>query len=269
MRVVEPPNEAEFATIAALLERATGIALRPGKETLVHARLWRRLLDRGYQSFDQYVAALQAGTVDLLDEMIDCLTTNKTSFFREREQLQFFSEQIIDDIGRQSPKPRIWSAGCSTGEEPYTLAMLLQEQAAGRSACRILATDICTDALDTARNAQYLFSDLEQTEPEVVTRYVESVAEEEGHVRFKRELREMISFARLNLMGEWPMSGPFDVILCRNVMIYFGDPVRFWLARRFTQLLRPGGYLLIGHSETLSGVSGLVTVRPTIYRRPW
>ncbi len=255
----------EFGRISDTMREVAGIKLPPGKETLVKSRLSKRLRVLGLEDFDAYLRFLdEDGTGGELTEMVDALTTNKTSFFRESAHFDHVVEEVLTQGGPTGL--RLWSAGCSTGEEPYTLAMLVREHAPTRTDTRILATDISGHALRAARLGEYPPAVVEAV-PEVLRkRYLERGAG--GRSRVAAELRSLVSFAHLNLMGEWPMRGPFDVIFCRNVMIYFGRDVRERLVRRFHGMLRPGGHLYVGHSESLTGLDHpFQYVRPAVYRR--
>jgi chemotaxis protein methyltransferase CheR len=264
-------SSAQFDDIRDLTYQVCGIHLPAGKEGLVQSRLARRLRQLGLSGFDEYLALLRshAGRAEM-SNMIDALTTNKTSFFREPRHFEFLAEHVLPaTLGAGRPL-RIWSAGCSSGEEPYSLSMLAQGAMRGRrSDVRILATDIASDILGNARTAVYEERQVE-TVPEPFRRDHLELVEQGPPARFRvREgVRAAVRFARLNLMGQWPMRGPFDVIFCRNVMIYFDKKTQEHLVGRFEALLRPGGYLFVGHSESLSGIRhGLRFVQPAVYER--
>ena len=185
--------------------------------------------------------------------MVDILTTNKTNFFRESEHLEFLRNEIIPNWGKG--QARIWSAGCSSGEEPYSIAIVLSESipGIGNRDIKILATDISDRMMELARQGIYDEESLKTMSLQLKHKYFQKTGTDSGYkYRVNAKLQSLISFAKLNLMEGWPMRGPFDVIFCRNVMIYFDKPTQENLVIRFWHILREGGYLLVGHSESLS-----------------
>jgi chemotaxis protein methyltransferase CheR len=256
---------AHFAAVSRIAYEIAGIQLREGKEGLVRSRLAKRLRALGLASYDDYLARVAADAGEL-SQMVDALTTNKTNFFREPAHFDFLRDRLLPALG---PRPvRVWSAGCSTGEEPYTLAMVLRDalpEAALRET-RVLATDISPRVLAHARAGRYAEAVAEEVPAELRRRHFTRAPG--GAWDAGPGLRALIAFARLNLMGAWPMRGPFDAIFCRNVMIYFDKPTQQTLVARFLELLAPGGYLFVGHSESLSGIAhGYTYVQPAVYRR--
>ncbi|MBI3206926.1 MAG: protein-glutamate O-methyltransferase CheR [Myxococcales bacterium] len=255
-----------YDSIRELLHSVSGIKLGSGKQELVKSRVGRRLRALGVASFDEYVARLGHDREEL-GRMVDVLTTNKTFFFREPAHFDFIVDHGLPAWRRAGKRLRAWSAGCSTGEEPYSLCMVLAEKLGDFEAwdARILATDISPRVLDTARAGAYPKATLEGVSPAQRARFFE--ATDQG-ARVRPELRARVQFAQLNLLGHWPMRGPFDVIFCRNVMIYFDEPTRVRLVSRFRELLAPGGWLLIGHSESLgASPTGFRSVKPSTYAR--
>lgn len=257
----------EFQAIGRIVKQHAGVDLHDGKEELVRSRVSRRLRALELPDFRAYLAYLEQHREQELVELLDVVTTNKTHFFREAQHFDFLQRTFC---GSPPTAPlRFWSAGCSSGEEPYSLAMLLAEQlpAVHARAVRILATDISRPVLQRAHAARYRLSESTGLEAARVSKHC---TREPGDViEVKPELRAVVRFARLNLMERWPMRGPFHAILCRNVMIYFDRPTRERLVERFRQLLAPGGYLLVGHSESLSGLKhGFDYVAPATYQRP-
>jgi chemotaxis protein methyltransferase CheR len=254
-----------FQRISTTMEEVAGIRIPAGKEMLVRSRLAKRLRALGLPDFRSYLELMDADPTGAeLTRMVDALTTNKTAFFRESAHFEHLATEVLPAL--DGAGLRIWSAGCSTGEEPYTLAMLLAEEGVGPRSARILATDISDRALAHARNAEYPASTLEGVPAALRKRYFEQTSE--GQFRVEQGIRSQVAFARLNLMADWPMRGPFDVIFCRNVMIYFDREIRERLVRRFHDLLRAGGYLYVGHSESLTGLDHPFRyVRPAVYRR--
>lgn len=260
-------SAADFRRVAELTKDVAGINLQPGKEGLVRARLARRLRALGSPSFADYLDLVAAdATHGELKEMIDALTTNKTSFFRESQHFDYLAATVLPAVAAEGRAPRIWSAGCSSGEEPFTLAMVAREAMPAHlaDATRILATDISARVLARAGEATYgaeIEADVERAR---LRRHFAPAGE--GGWRVTDPLRRMVRFARLNLMGEWPMRGPFDAILCRNVMIYFDKPTQAALVDRFWELLPVGGHLFVGHSESLTGLTHRFRyVRPAVY----
>ncbi|NIA29223.1 MAG: hypothetical protein GWP06_04820 [Actinobacteria bacterium] len=261
-------SETQFKKISQMTYRLCGIQLPNGKQQLVKARLLKRLHALNLGSFEQYMKYIERDGADHeLVNMIDFLTTNKTSFFREFQHFDFLRQHVLP--GFKGGRLRLWSAGCSSGEEPYSIAMLLREEIANidRYDVRILATDISTRVLEGAREGVYEENTLRDVSPKFRQKYFSCVRRElPSTYRVKDNLKALIQFARLNLMENWPMKGPFDVIFCRNVMIYFDKETRKELIHRFWELLGAGGYLFVGHSESLTTLSHeLAYVQPAVY----
>jgi len=273
----------EFSLFRSLIYKLTGISLNDGKRTLVQSRLQKRLRLHGMASFSEYYQLVNGvGSGGEQTELINCITTNKTDFFREAHHFDFVAEQIVPAIGQQArlgrvaPRLRIWHAGCSTGEEPYTLAMTLREaaeQQGGTWDIRQLASDIDTNVLARAETGIY---DEERIAPvpEACLRkyFLRGRDAQTGLYKVRPELRQQIVFRQINLLEEeWPMRSDvrFDLIFCRNVVIYFDKPTQKRLFARFAQRLKPGGHLFIGHSESLHGISEeFKAVGRTIYQLP-
>jgi chemotaxis protein methyltransferase CheR len=264
-------TEREFRRVRDLVREHTGIQLGDNKRQLCQTRLVRRLRALGLRSFRDYLAVLEDPDAAEHGELVNAITTNVTSFFREPHHFELLARQVLPRfIG--GGRLRVWSAGCSSGEEPWCLAMVLHEvlPEAARKDARILATDIDTDVL--ARAEAGVYAD-DRVEPVSVVRRQRYLAKgtgaNAGNWRIKDELRSSVVFRRLNLMDQaWPMKGPFDVIFCRNVIIYFDADDKQRLLRRYQSLLAPGGYLFLGHSESLvQGVTGLAPCDQTVYRK--
>jgi chemotaxis protein methyltransferase CheR len=258
--------------ISRLVYKQCGIDLRSGKEALMTARLSKRLRALGLADFDDYVEYLESDPDgEELGAMVESLTTNKTSFFRESAHFDYLRQHVLPTLAGVGRGARIWCAGCSSGEEPYTLGVTLRESmsAADSERARVLATDISTGVLDRARRGIYASQDLRELPRSIVEKYFTRIAEgRNADLRVKDSVRSIIRFARLNLMDKWPMKGPFDAIFCRNVMIYFDKPTRQDLVRRFWGLLSDGGYLFVGHSESLAGMShDFMYMQPAVYVR--
>jgi chemotaxis protein methyltransferase CheR len=249
-------SPAQFERITEMLHAHAGIRMREGKEGLVRARLTKRLRTLGLADFAQYLQYLeQDKSRQEFTEMVDVLTTNKTSFFREASHFDFLREDVFPTL--RGPV-RLWSAGCSSGEEPYTLAMLCREgltDIATRDV-KILATDISHRVLATAKAGVYPADQMQDVPPAWLQSYW-TRRDLNGRLAYAagRPLTSLIAFAKLNLMARWPMKGPFDAIFCRNVMIYFDKATQQQLIDRYYALLRPGGHLFVGHSESLTGLT--------------
>jgi len=263
-------SEAQFTAISELTYRVCGINLQSGKQGLVKTRLAKRLQTVGASDFDAYLEYLQddASGAEMV-AMLDALTTNKTSFFRENQHFDYLRREVLPPLVGSSSPLRIWSAGCSTGEEPYTLALLLHEEVPNlkQRNARILATDISTRVLAKAREGVYDEAVVRDIPPHLLGKHFTCVRTSAPRAfRVSGELQSLIRFARLNLMEPWPMRGPFDVIFCRNVMIYFDRPTQQRLVQRYWELLRPGGHLFVGHSESLTPLEHRFRyVQPAVY----
>lgn len=263
-------TQVQFHAVADLARRGAGIDLKPGKEELVRTRLARRLRARGLGDFDAYLDLVRRDdTGDELTELLDALTTNQTDFYREPAHFDYLAREMVPGWSTGSAPIRVWSAGCSTGAEAYTIAMELHDRLPAHrfGATRILATDISNTVLARARAGRYPAAELTRL-PEGQRRKHFAEVEDGGQVRVAPYLMERVAFARLNLMSDWPMRGPFDLVMCRNVMIYFDRPTRAALVERFAALLRTGGHLFVGHAESLTaGPSSLRYVQPAVYRK--
>lgn len=262
-------QDAEFRALRGLIERETGIALQDGRHPLIVSRLGTRLRALGLQSFGEYYRFLTErddGTE--LVSMLDLISTNTTSFFREPAHFEFLRNFVVP-AARDRRSLRIWSAGCSSGEEPYSIAMTLAQTVPPSAEwdMRILASDLCTRVLLKARAGSYAAERLQSLPYEMRRYFFECTTEQEYSV--KAEIRRMIQFCRINLMDvKYPIRSTLDVIFCRNTMIYFDRDTIATLLERFQKLLRPGGFLFVGHSESLQcHEDAFEYVQPTIYRR--
>ncbi len=263
--------EHHFRTISRVMHSVAGVHLTDKKRELVKGRIGKRIRTLGLDGFDDYVRLIRSeeGRGEVA-AMVDILTTNKTSFFREPAHFDFLESELATGTLADDSPLRVWSAGCSTGEESYTIGLVLAEtlEEPRRRRARVLATDINSRALEEARTGIYRRTDLDSVPSEMLDRHFRSGGRSDDGLRVSEAIRSMIRFARLNLVGEWPMSGPFDVILCRNVMIYFDADTRLRLIQRFTEILAPGGYFLSGHSESLNSFDHeLEYVQPAVYRK--
>lgn len=252
-------NGQQFDKIIKLLYNICGIALDERKKILVSSRLQKRLRELELSNFDEYVSILDNDvTGSELSAMVDVLTTNVTGFFRESRHFEIFKKIVMDRGFEDRQKLRIWSAGCSSGEEAYSLAITLCEALGdfSLSDVRVLATDISTRMLSAAKSGVYERNDIKNVPLLFIKKYFRQCEHPDpNHFSVREFIRKLISFARLNLVGDWAMKGPFDVIFCRNVMIYFDRRVQERLLERFWRILSPGGYLFIGHSESLTVIS--------------
>jgi len=268
---IRPLTPREFEQIRTLAYEKFGLSLREGKETLVSARLGKKIRELNFNSFQQYYQHVVGDSSgEALVALIDALTTNHTSFFREPIHFEFLREKVLPQV-RDRERIAIWSAACSTGEEPYSIAACIQEEwgEAGLSRLRILATDISTRALKKAQNAVYPAERFEGIPVQQLRPFLlRGNGESRGLYRVKPQVRGAVEFARVNLMESLSHLGPFSVIFCRNVMIYFDKPTQEGLVNRLAGCLEPGGYLFTGHSESLNGIKHpLKFVRAAIYRK--
>ncbi len=262
-------NDRELKAITRLVYEKSGITLHSGKRALVLARLQKRVMQGGYGSFEQYLKHVQADTSgDELTALLDAIATNHTSFFRESQHFDFLRTTVLPALAARSGAPPIqgWSAACSTGEEPYTIAMtclqLLGDDAGRR--VRLLASDLSTKILRVAKAG--VFTNIPF---ETLKKYFEKgLGAHKGTVRVGPAVRQMIEFQQVNLL-ELPQSSTlYDFIFCRNVMIYFDAQVQQRVVQGLERKLAPGGYLFISHSESLNGTThGLSWVAPAIYRK--
>ena len=251
----------EFVRIRDLIYKLAGIKLADGKKDLVYRRLSGRVTQLGLSSFGDYYDYLMRDSSNELQTFCDSLTTNFTSFFREQHHFDFLQRQYLPGLtekgSRLGNRLRIWSAGCSSGEEPYSIAITLRDhfRNVDRWDTRILATDLDTQVIDTCKAGVYSDERLEKVPSAARKRWFSSNASQPGTFKVSNRLQSMITFKQLNLMSPWPMKGPFDIIFCRNVIIYFDKQTQARLVDRFANLLADGGYLIIGHSESLLNVS--------------
>ena len=268
-------TEKDFHILRKLVSRHTGIALSEAKRELVYSRLTRRLRQLNLKSFSKYCQLLQSDTNgEEIVHFTNAVTTNLTSFFREPHHFDYLSKNLLPELVTKNPgkqRLRFWSAGCSTGEEPYSLAMCIRESLPFQNNynIKILATDLDSSVLDTALSGIYPANKLKTILPHRQNKwFIKGVMQNQGLAQVKPELQDLITFRQLNLMHEWPMKGPFDAIFCRNVVIYFDKPTQRILVDRFANLLSDGGYLFLGHSESLFKVTDRFKLMgQTIYKK--
>jgi chemotaxis protein methyltransferase CheR len=268
-----PMTEPDFDAIRALAYRLTGIKLSAEKRELVYGRLARRVRATGLATFADYHRLLaEGGDTGEFEHFCNAITTNLTAFFRETHHFEYLRDHFLPQLASQPTRAvRIWSAGCSTGEEPYSLAMTLAENPdmwRGRDV-RILATDLDSDVLARAKRGWYAADRLRDMDRARRERFFEPREEERvAGFRVDPDLAGLVTFKQLNLMHDLPMRGPFDVICCRNVIIYFDKDTQRKLFEKMAKLQRPGDLLFLGHSESLFKVSDAYElVGRTIYRR--
>ncbi len=264
-------SDKEFQWICKFVYDATGIVLDERKREMVYRRLMRRTRDIKLNSFRDYLDYLKSSEEEL-PNFINAITTNLTSFFRENHHFNFLKKEFFPDILSQpgQRRLRIWSAGCSTGEEPYSIAITVKEAMGaqlGSWDTKILATDLDSDVVAQGKSAIYKADRIEDLDKQVIKRWFKRHPSN-GTVKASAELADLITFKQLNLLKGWPMKGPFDVIFCRNVVIYFDKPTQKTLFQNFYSMLKPGGYLIIGHSESLGEVQNLfISKGKTVYQK--
>jgi chemotaxis protein methyltransferase CheR len=263
-------TDAEFEELRRLVREHTGISLADSKRELVYGRLARRLRHLRLNSFREYLDLLERDVHSELEEFTNAITTNLTSFFREPHHFEFLANQVLGEIIQKNAKTkrlRIWSAGCSTGEEPYSIAITLMENMERLRGwdVKLLATDLDSQVLAHGQAGVYSEDRFDRMPNARRSRWFD--AADKGKFRANEDLRSLITFKQLNLMHEWPMKGPFDVVFCRNVVIYFDKPTQKVLFDRMAQLQRVGDHLFIGHSESLFKVTDHYhLIGKTIYR---
>jgi chemotaxis protein methyltransferase CheR len=260
-KVIDATREFRFTTahfkhLSKLVTREVGIQLPDHKERLVYGRLVRRLRALKLKDCEDYIKLLEDPKSSEMGEFINAVTTNVTSFFREPHQWKALRETLLPEIlaTKREKKLRIWSAGCSTGQEPYSIMMCLSEFFDHTWDIRLLATDLDTKVLEVAKAGVYKEEAVADFTREQKRKWLfRGSGEDSGMVKVRPELQEGVVFRQLNLLEFWPCKGPFDLIFCRNVMIYFDRNLMYKIVRRFEEKLAPGGLIFIGHSESLMG----------------
>ncbi|UCV30497.1 chemotaxis protein CheR [Ferribacterium limneticum] len=241
----------DFERVRKLIYQHAGISLSPVKQDMVYSRLARRLRATGKSSFAEYLDALEKNGGDEWERFVNSLTTNLTSFFREPHHFPIFAEHLRK-IGTTRPI-RVWCSAASTGEEPYSIAMTVQETfGANVSHVTIMASDLDTNVLATAQKGVYPIERVEKLSPERLRKFfLRGTGAQEGYVSIRPELKKMIEFQRINLLdASYSVKGPLDVIFCRNVMIYFDKPTQYKILSRFAPMMQPDGLMFAGHSES-------------------
>lgn len=254
-------SDKEFKFISKLVGERTGIVLSDAKRQMVYGRLSRRLRQLKLTKFSDYCDILTSGHEDELIEFTNAITTNLTAFFREDHHFQHLKNTVLPELIRNNASTkriRIWSAGCSSGEEPYSIAMCVRELISKSSGwdIKILATDLDSNMVQRGKNGIYATERVEGLTKARMKKWVQKGrGEHADKVRMHNDLRELITFKELNLMEGWPIKGPFDLMFCRNVVIYFNKATQQELFDRYADLLSPNAYLYIGHSESLNKVT--------------
>ncbi|MCQ2613445.1 MAG: protein-glutamate O-methyltransferase [Treponemataceae bacterium] len=270
-------SQSEFRTISEYIQQNVGIQMPESKKIMVQSRLMHRLRALKLNNYSEYIDYVfnKDKSGNELTIMIDSLTTNKTEFFREADHFSFMTNSVLPEMISKGHKSlKLWSAGCSSGEEPYTLSIVLKEYMRNHpgtlSGFSLLATDISTKVLDQAVNGIYDAEETDGMNFEMKKRYfLKSKNPEERIVRVKPEIRSCVTFRQLNFMdSSYPISDIFNIIFCRNVLIYFDKPTQENIISKFLRHLEIGGYLFLGHSETIFGMDlPLETVAPTVYKK--
>jgi chemotaxis protein methyltransferase CheR len=266
-------SRADFLVLRDMVKKLAGIDLADSKEDMVYSRISRRLRSLGLRTFAQYCELLESGDSSELAEFCNAMTTNLTAFFREGHHFDYLRSHVLAPRlagPKAARRVRIWSAGCSSGEEAYSIAMTVCETIPDRRGwdVKILATDIDSRMLALAKQGSYSQDRVKGLTSERLARFFENAPGEQRLFSIKPEVARLVTFKQLNLMHDWPMSGPFDAIVCRNVVIYFDKHTQRQLFARMAQLQRRDDLLFLGHSETLFKVStDYELIGKTVYRR--
>jgi len=272
-------SDREFGFICKLVYDSTGIVLDERKREMVYRRLMRRTRELRLDSFSDYCTLLKNEEALELPNFTNAITTNLTSFFRESHHFDHLREVLLPDMLKQRRRDsdgrrlRIWSSACSTGEEPYSTAITLLEALGpeiGSWDARILATDLDSNVVATGNAGVYKEDRIKDLDPTLKRKWFHrGVGDNRGFVKVDKRMSKLITFKTLNLLHEWPMQGPFDVIFCRNVLIYFDKETQYKLILRYFDLLRPGGLLFLGHSESMpKEIQQFEFLGKTMFRRP-
>ncbi len=259
-----------FEKFSKLLYDKTGINLHYGKKQLLQSRLSKVLRERNLESFEEYYdIVMQDKSNQELVKLIDIISTNVTYFFREEKHFEFMKNVWIDEVGLTGDTLNIWSSACSTGEEPYSIAIQLFELLGKSRKFNILASDISTRVLKTAQRGVYSIDKIDSLSVPMKKKYfLKGKGDSAGFVKVKKDLIDPIEYRRINLIENNAFQKKFDIIFCRNVMIYFDSQTKNSIVKKFETHLKDGGYLFIGHSESLNGLDhNLKYIAPAIYRK--
>lgn len=260
----------DFEKLTAIVKERAGIVLNERKRALVYGRLSRRLRALQLDTFSEYCAYLDSGDGEgEFRLLVNAITTNLTGFFREPHHFEFLANEASKILAPGgASRLRIWSAGCSSGEEPYSIAMTVRKAAGDQSRhdIKVLATDIDTDMVATAKAGRYLAEKADLIPENLRRSYTRII--DDTTLEMSQSIKSLITFNQLNLLEPWPMKGPFDVIFCRNVIIYFDNATKVALFDRYADMLKPGGWMIIGHSENLFRISDRFRlIGKTVYQR--
>lgn len=261
-------TDADFDRVQALIYQRAGISLHDGKHAMVYSRLSRRLRDTGHQSFKDYLGWLETNDGPEWQEFVNALTTNLTSFFREHHHFEIFASHLKSKP--PSSHWRVWCNAASTGEEPYSIVMTAMEALGAKANLALTASDIDSKVLASAAQGVYRLEGLKGVSDERIQRFfMRGKGANEGMARVKSDLQHMIQFISVNLIrDDWPFREPFDVVFCRNVMIYFDAPTQRKVLERIHRVMAPGGMLFVGHAENFSESRDLFVLRgKTVYER--
>ncbi len=265
-------KRSSFERISKIVYDIAGIYLPPNKLGLVKSRLLKRLRLLNLDSFESYIdfVSEEANSKEL-EQMIDIITTNKTNFFREQQHFDYMTNTFLPEFKNNNKAMRIWSAGCSSGAEPYTISMVLHDEFPdiAKRDFKILATDISNEMLEIAKLGQFSENIATEVSAGRLNKYFTKTKNQDKVVyQAQNNIKSLVKYAYLNLMGDWPMKGPFDIIFCRNVMIYFDKETRQRLINRFYSLIANNGYLFVGHSESLTSSEHKFTyIQPAVYQK--
>jgi chemotaxis protein methyltransferase CheR len=269
MDAAETISEKEFSFVKELIYEKSGIVIGDHKKEMITRRLAKRVRSLNLVGISEYCHVLKSASDEEMVEFLNVVTTNLTSFFRESHHFDHLRDKFFPEfISSGNDKLRIWSSASSTGEEPYSLAMTMLDGLKGNKSidAKILATDLDTEVLKKAKAGIYKKDRVENLPSSLVKKWFDKKGPEEFHV--KRELKDCLTFNKLNLLGRWPMKGTFDIIFCRNVLIYFDRKTQENIVDRFNQILQPGGLLMLGHSESvLKSDSRYQSLGKTIYMK--
>lgn len=273
--VVQEISDKDFKVLSDFIEKTIGIKISPSKKVMIQSRLFHRLKNLNFTDYKQYIDYVlnSQNAEEELVLMINAITTNKTDFFRETDHFRFLEGVVLPDfVSKQKKNVKIWSAGCSSGEEPYTISMVMEEFCSKNpgkiSNYKITGTDISTKVLDKAYHAVYPIETVDNLDLSIKKKYFKKNTEKKL-VIVKENIRNHVAFKRLNFMDEdFSMSEVYDIIFCRNVLIYFNKETQENVIRKFLRYLAPDGYLFLGHSETILSMDlPLKSCAPAVYRR--
>lgn len=261
-------TDADFDRVQAMIYKRAGISLHDGKHAMVYSRLSRRLRETGYQSFREYLSWLESTESAEWQEFVNALTTNLTSFFREQHHFEIFSDRLKS---KSTGTPwRVWCSAASTGEEPYSIVMTALESLGGQPKFSLVASDIDSKVLASAARGVYRVDGLKGVDASRMQRFfLRGKGENDGMVRVKPELTKFVEFLIVNLIrDDWPFRDQFDVVFCRNVMIYFDASTQRKVLERIHKVMKPGGLLFVGHAENFSDSRDLFVLKgKTVYEK--